>query len=96
MNKKKVYNSQFKIKVALEALRENNTTLEVSKRYQVHIQTLRDWIRIVRKNGHSIFDDKREKYSSQSNDKELLVLRQKIGELIIENDFLKKKLDCWA
>ena len=41
MAKQKRYTAEFKAKVALEAIREELTTAELSKKYEVH-PTMRD------------------------------------------------------
>ena len=43
MKKRRTFTSQFKSKVALEALREQQPIHEIAKRYQVHPSQVTEW-----------------------------------------------------
>ena len=78
----------FKAKVALEALKEEQTLVELSHRYQVHPNQIAEWKRQLLERASEIFDRDR-KSPEGSNVKDL---HAKIGQLSMENDFLSAAL----
>jgi transposase len=71
----------FKAKVALEALKEEQTLVELAARYNVH--QIGEWKKQLLERAPEIFD--KEKKSKEPDIKEL---HAKIGQLAMENDFL--------
>ena len=43
MKKKKVYSAEFKAKVVLEALKEEDSLSSIASKYEITVQTLRRW-----------------------------------------------------
>ena len=84
------HGSNFKAKVALDALREAETLAELSKKYKIHTRQIQSWKADALKNFENLFIGK--KQLSTTNDDKLSDLERKIGQLVIENDFLKKNL----
>lgn len=78
----------FKAKVALEALKEEQTLVELSQRYQVHPNQIAEWKRQLLEHAPEIFDRDR-KSPEGPNVKDL---HAKIGQLSMENDFLSVAL----
>jgi transposase len=73
----------FKAKVALEALKGEQTLVELAARFQVHPNQITEWKKQLLDRAPEIFD--KEKKSSEPDIKEL---HAKIGQLAMENDFL--------
>ena len=73
----------FKAKVALEAVKGEQTLVELSARFQVHPNQIAEWKKQLQDRASEIFD--REKKSNEPDIKEL---HAKIGQLAMENDFL--------
>jgi transposase-like protein len=89
--KRKNHNSIFKTKVALEAIRELNTIGEIAARHEIHPNMVSKWKTQLVEGASEIFEDKRK---NRSNRKEVDIteqLYQQIGQMKVENDFLKKK-----
>lgn len=87
------FTSEFKKKVVLEALKERNTIQELAAKHEVHPQQITDWKRQFLENSDAAF----ERPGSSDNtgtekDKLIDLLYAQIGQLKVENDFLKKKL----
>ena len=83
------FSGAFKAKVAIEALRERESLVELSKRYEVHPNMIGKWKKDFLMHAASVFDDSpKESDAVPDVDK----LYAKIGQLEIENDFLKKSL----
>jgi len=91
MNKRKRYSSEFKAKVALEALKEQKTLSELANQYQIHSVQISTWKKQLLDGSSSIF--KNSKNNNQKKQQNLEAhLYQEIGRLKIELDWLKKKL----
>jgi len=89
MKKRKNYSSGFKTKVVLEVLQERETIQEIGKKYEIHPNQISTWKSQFLANANVVF----EKGVHQSSDeKEKDYLFKKVGQLQIENDFLKKVL----
>lgn len=89
-NKRKKHSPEFKAKVALAALRNEETTSELASRYGVHPTMISNWKRSLADGAADVFD-KGQKSRKQS-DKQVDELYRQIGQLKVENDFLSKKL----
>jgi transposase len=86
--KRRKFTGAFKAKVAIEALKERETLAELSKRFEVHPNMISKWKQEFLEKSAGVFDKKSEGESSVDPEK----LYAKIGQLEIENDFLKKSL----
>ena len=85
------FTADFKAKVVIEALKERNTAEELSKKYEIHPTQINAWKREFLSKAAALFSDKYENEDKQQeSDKEKLYAQ--IGQLKVENDFLKKKL----
>ena len=87
---RKSFSPDFMAKVVLAAIKGDMTASELSSKYEVHRTQINNW----RKRGMDglveIFRGKRDK---SLKDKEKLIdeLYRQIGQLKVENDWLKKK-----
>ena len=88
---RKRYNSQFKSKVALEAIKEQKTLSELSTEFQIHVNQISQWKKQLLTDAHNIFS-KKSAHKQNKNDKLEAHLYQQIGQLKVELDWLKKKL----
>ena len=87
---RKNHGARFKAKVALEAVKGIKTLSELASKYEVHPNQIRKWKQQLLDQISDLFVDKRRR---KSNDDEKLKeqLYQQIGQLKVENDWLKKK-----
>ena len=88
--KRKKYGPEFKAKVALAALKNEETTAELAQRFGVHPTMISAWKRSLLQGAADIFD-KGDKSRKQVDNKIDELYRQ-IGQLKVENDFLSRKL----
>lgn len=88
---RKQFGKEFKAKVAFEALKELKTTAELSSEYSVHPTQINQWKKELRERLPEIFagGDRPE-----DKDKDRLIddLYRQIGQLRVENEWIKKKL----
>ena len=87
--KRRKFSGAFKAKVAIEALKERETLAEISKRFEVHPNMISKWKQEFLDRSAEVFDKKSDAESEVDPDK----LFAKIGQLEMENDFLKKSLN---
>ena len=87
--KRRSYPAELKAKVALEALREEATMAELAARYDVHPNLITNWKKKARQKVLAGFSGNHERQEA-SRETEIKELRAKIGELVIERDFLSK------
>lgn len=77
----------------LELLREESTLAEIAKKYDVSQQLISRWKTEFLNNMPAVFDKKNENVEKlkQEHEEEKERLVQKIGELTMDVDWLKKK-----
>lgn len=87
---KKTYSSQFKSKVALEALQGDKTIAEIAGKYQVHVNQVQQWKKKLLDNAEDIFataSERQKKGFKMYSEDDLM---KKIGRQQIEIDFLRR------
>ena len=87
---RKNYTARFKSKVALEAVKGQKTLSELASKYEVHPNQIGKWKQQLLDQISDIFVDKRRR-KSDDDEKLKEQLYQQIGQLKVENDWLKKK-----
>ena len=83
----------FKAKVALEAMKGEQTVAELAARFEVHPNQIRTWKKALADGAAAIFDHgKGTNKGKESKNKDALVARlyQQIGQLKVERDFLEE------
>ena len=88
---RKKHSTQTKVKVVLETLKGEKTTAELTAKYGIHATQINNWKKAVLEVLPEAFSNKRKR---QEDDQQALIdeLYKQIGQLTVENEFLKKKL----
>jgi transposase len=88
---RKTYVKDFKAKLALEALRGDKTIQELGQTYQVHPNLITQWKKPLLDNASNVFEraSKIPVEISEIEEKRS-ILFQEVGQLQVENRFLKK------
>jgi len=88
---RKHYDKEFKAKVALEAVRGEKTIQEIATAYAVHPNLVSLWKRQLLDSAGKLFEKEgKDKAAEEAERKQDQLFRQ-IGQLQVENEFLKKK-----
>lgn len=80
----------FKAKVALAAIKGEKTLAELAEQYDIHQNQIQDWKKQLLEQADTVFGSSHERKVTEES--QLKTLHAKIGELILENDFLAKAL----
>lgn len=88
--KRTEHSPAFKAKVALAAIREQETVAELSRRHKVHANQIYKWKRQLLENLERAFET--ENGGGSDGSEREAELFQKIGELTVERDFLSRGL----
>jgi transposase len=95
-NKRRNHSPEFKAKVALAAAKGDKTTAEPVSKYGIHTSQISKYKQQLVENAGELFKSKSDKKKDAVDavDAEDIEKRQsKIGQLVMENDFLAKVLD---
>lgn len=88
--KRTQYSPEFKAKVALAAVRNDETVAKLSARFGIHPTMISNWKRALLDGVADIFDKGQK--SRNQNESQVEELYRHIGQLKVERDFLSKKL----
>ena len=97
MSKKKLWSSAKKFEIALLAIKNETTINDICKKYEVAPSQVYEWKKQLLEQGSNLFEkNDKSKQSEQTAtaeaEKKQAKLFEKIGELTVERDFLKKSL----
>ena len=92
MKTRRRFTAEFKAKVSLEAIRGERTISELATKHQLHPNQITQWKRQAIENLAKVFDDKASD-AQVGREAEVTKLHAKIGQLVVERDFLAKAFD---
>ncbi len=87
--KRRQHSPEFKAKVALAAIRGEETTQQIAIRFGIHPDLVRSWKRALLDGAMDIFD--RGQKSQKEIQTKIDELYRQIGQLKVERDFLARK-----
>ena len=89
------FTAEFKTKIVLEILREEKQLGELASEHGLSPNQLRNWKKEFLKNAAKVFSESKQEKDlnakERAMDEDLTELMAKVGQLTIENDWLKKK-----
>ena len=89
--KRKRYSADFKAKVALEALRGELTAAQLASKHSIHQTMVGEWKKQAMEGLSAVFSDRSAaQETAKSSEAEVEKLHAKIGQLLVERDFLAK------
>ncbi len=86
---RKRYAAEFKAKIAMEAIRGEQTLSELAVKHGVHPNMVAQWKRQAIDGMAGVFSGKAERESA-AGEAQIEKLHAKIGQLTVERDFLAK------
>jgi transposase len=92
MRTRRRFTAEFKAKVALEAIKGHQTVAELATKHELHPTQIAAWKREAIEKLAKVFDDKGTEVQA-NRDAEVTKLHAKIGQLVVERDFLAKAFD---
>ncbi len=92
MKTRRSFTAEFKARVALEAIQGHRTAAELGKRHELHPNLIAQWKRQAIEKLARVFYDKALEPAA-TRDAEVTKLHAKIGQLVVERDFLAKAFD---
>lgn len=89
------FTAEFKTKIVLELLKEEKQLGELAAEHELSPNQLRNWRKEFLENAPQVFSQSKQEKELRAQEKELdeerTQLMAKVGQLTIENDWLKKK-----
>lgn len=92
MAKRRNFSPEFKARVALAAIRGDGTLAELSMQYHVHPNVIAKWKKQALAVIRGGFQRGAQR-TDASHEAQIKTLQAKIGELVVERDFLAKAFD---
>lgn len=89
---RKNHSVQTKVKVVLEAIKGEKTISEITSQYGIHASQINNWKKQALDSIPEAFSLKRKRLEN-ANDELLDELYKQIGQLKVENEFLKKNFN---
>ena len=89
--KRRKFSSKFKTKIVLESLSDRYTMADLAQKHQIHPNQISQWKHQFLANAEAVFENGA-KSPKEEADQERDNLLKAIGQLKVENDFLKNAL----
>lgn len=86
---RKRYSGEFKAKVALEAIKGEQTLAELAAKYAIHQTMIAQWKRQAIEGMAATFSGKTVEPEATASGADIEKLHAKIGQLVVERDFLR-------
>lgn len=94
MGKRRIYTAEYKAKLVIEVLREEETLNEIASRESINVKQLSNWKREFLENAERVFSQSRDEKAAAQQVEEMLdkekAYQAKVGQLTLEVDFLKE------
>jgi transposase len=87
--KRKRYSAEFKARVALDAIRGEQTIAQLAAKHGVHQTMINAWKKQAIEGMSGVFSGKAEA-AEAAREGEIDQLHAKIGQLVVERDFLRR------
>ena len=87
---RRTFDSKFKARVALEAIKEEKTIADIANQYEIHPNQVSAWKKEALQKMPDLFQDGRKKQKSKEPDITRDDIFKEVGVLKVENEFLKK------
>ncbi len=89
MAKRRTFTGAFKARVAKEALRGDRTVQQIAAKHELHPNQVSQWKRTASERLAELFE-RAAGPGQDEREAEVRKLHEKIGQLVVERDFLKR------
>lgn len=89
--KRRRFTSKFKVEVVLECLKERSSLSELAQKYKLQPQQISQWKKEFKAGAETVFGKPTKGSKTEKEEREEELLRI-IGQMKVENEYLKKKL----
>ena len=89
---RKKHNAAFKAKVALAAIKGDQTIAELASEFGVHPNQIYNWKKQLQDGAASVFEGGGAATEGPASEAQVDALYRQIGQLKVENDFLARRL----
>ena len=93
MRTRRRFTAEFKAKVALEAIQRRRTIAELASKHELHPNQITQWKRQAIEKLAKVVRRQGLRMRRANRDAEVTKLHAKIGQLVVERDFLAKAFD---
>lgn len=91
-NKRRVHSPEFKARIALEALKGLKPIHEIAADNEIHPVQVSQWKKELQERMSELFERKNARSDeTEKHQKHIERLEQKVGQVVVERDWLKKK-----
>ena len=91
-NKRRVHSPEFKARIALEALKGLKPVHEIAADNEIHPAQVSQWKKELQERMSELFERKNARSDeTEKHQKHIERLEQKVGQVVVERDWLKKK-----
>jgi len=91
-NKRRTHSPEFKARVALEALKGLKTIHQIAADNEIHPVQVSQWKKELQERMSELFERKNGRSKAgDENQKQIERLERKVGQLVVERDWLAKK-----
>ena len=90
-NTRKKHSAEFKAKVALQAIRGEETVAQLASRFEIHPTMIHEWKKQVEQSAAAVFDRGGKARTEKRTEETISELYRQIGQLKVERDFLAKR-----
>ena len=94
MRMRRRFSAEFKAKVALEAIKGDETVAELATKHELHPTQIAAWKREAVEKLAKVFDEKGSA-REQNRDVELTKLHAKIRQLVVERNIRRRRDHAW-
>lgn len=90
--KRRTHSAEFKARIALEALKGIKTINQIAQEEGIHPVQVSQWKKELQERLPEVFASARSgREDKEKSDRDLSRLERKVGQLVIEKEFLEKK-----
>jgi len=89
----RIFGPELKLKIAIEALRNEKTISQIASEFEVHPSQVVEWKKQLQENACNLFSGKKKRKNSLEPHQDAEYLLRELGKVTAQLEWLKKKLN---